>query len=1476
MKTYKKKKRSEWMSFLIYGAAVVLFCLGQAVVVRAEGTLTAADMSIYSGVTVSPDKTAWTTDYLDKTDEHLPKGYTIITGQESSLQELKTGEHYYKAAVQGNLNVSKWVVTLPDPRCVHTYAAGNYYGFEATGEICEKYYNNGWNAYCADCGELVTNSIIYGKSETIANIVTVPAQAQYAYFCPHCRGLEQGVTYQHRCKRISYNHYQVQYEKNAPQSAEVQGNMPDTKHMYHNAALYEGKAAERYGYTDTRLRKNKYVCAGYVFSGWNTMPDGSGESFSDGQAVINLSEEEGAVVMLYAQWQPAKSTLLIDANGGTYAQKPVYQVVQEAETTYLLQEEKLSPPQGCLVQFETNGGSAAADIRTEQAFAYWEVQQPMQGSFTEGIYTFPDRDGNIDTIKAVYAHLQFELPNSVKPEQILVGWYLDEACSEAMFLGMPGTRVSVENDTVLYAKWEALTLVSQPDYTAFGGIGAVDLTWKQNDRGEHYYKVFQSLDKEYWQQVYKAENGTECVELSEQFGTDRQGTQYIIEHTGYYKLSAYGAQGGDYDEEWSGGKGGMVSAEYWLEKGDILTAFAGTQGSGTDGGQNGSSAAGGAAQSEKGRGGGAASEIYLTRDGVRIPLLIAGGGGGASEGTNGGNGGSILTEPGIMQGESASAGGGGGAQGGSYKGIFSQTTLENPAYEDIAFKSEITAAYRAFQDTQLYGAWHKRETNLSKYPTHYVEETDEEGAVLTGNWKKYFVNPVLTPGGLNRTVQIKKTDGTDEEYSWGDTVINMADENNPPSIYSYQNTGGSIRRFQATYPTNGNTNLVLSGVVDSWGKWLKAYMEFRILNADTGELLHKVRYVDGSVTKSGSIPGSLDVAAWGDFDVSGVEEVTVVADIYQCGEQAHTNSKILDTFFYGKEIQTGGMAEGGSSYINPDFGSRNIAYRAGENAQDGQILVESVSIGYRKEKHLEDVLAKDMEAPDKVEAYVIRPYAEDVLQVSLVEPKDYGTCYYHMVESYLPVDGTEQKTASSNVTQDILTTGVAGYFYYLDEQPTGAAGAQNQKNTSGQISVVMMQETLYLHVAAVDVAGNVGESTVIELHRQVEEHGLHTEQMTVDDTEYVYFPDERTCFVKADGETVHTLQMQAVLEGAASESFQINELQVFLQNKELNEESEEQIQVRVPHGAITQYTETFAEDSLSSTCTENIQQFLTPLFAQAKRTEYAAAVELRQAFVVPKEADAMYAYPGAGIVCESGTFASDRTEDLEHGLNILPDGEAPVIHGMEQLQSIGQLDITEQPLSIVLWAEDEKSGLDSFSVTVYNRDSGVKETFLCDEEGRVYLSIDRANPLFMGDITFSAVACDRVNNVNTVGEDGLTFTLETKLYRERKPDEAVFKAGDGAVLEIFTSGYVERLEVIFPEELVQEGMERKQIFVYEKPDLYQEESILFSIPLDAEEKEYSLVVNAYKKGQLLTSSPALVVVEGTVLDELHTRIRNNG
>ena len=41
-------------------------------------------------------------------------------------------------------------------------------------------------------------------------------------------------------------------------------------------------------------------------------------------------------------------------------------------------------------------------------------------------------------------------------------------------------------------------------------------------------------------------------------------------------------------------------------------------------------------------------------------------------------------------------------------------------------------------------------------------------------------------------------------------------------------------------------------------------------------------------------------------------------------------------------------------------------------------------------------------------------------------------------------------------------------------------------------------------------------------------------------------------------------------------------------------------------------------------------------------------------------------------------------------------------------------------------------------------------------------------------------------------------------------------------------------------------------------------------------KKYEITVKAYKNGEMLVSKLTLVFVEGNILDELRTRIRNNG
>lgn len=69
-----------------------------------------------------------------------------------------------------------------------------------------------------------------------------------------------------------------------------------------------------------RLTKNAFSPPSgvYKFAEWNTKPDGTGKSYSDEQAVQNLTDVNGGVVTLYARWKTDtdKFKLIYDANGG--------------------------------------------------------------------------------------------------------------------------------------------------------------------------------------------------------------------------------------------------------------------------------------------------------------------------------------------------------------------------------------------------------------------------------------------------------------------------------------------------------------------------------------------------------------------------------------------------------------------------------------------------------------------------------------------------------------------------------------------------------------------------------------------------------------------------------------------------------------------------------------------------------------------------------------------------------------------------------------------------------------------------------------------------------------------------------------------------------------------------------------------------------------------------------------------------------
>ena len=1343
---------------------VLALCL-MLMPVTARAAENVREMGRFPNITLSPDgsERAWATDLGNKANESLPYGYTVDMQTESALEKLSEGQHYYGKQAVGSVSIGKWIVKHSPGQCIHdTPTKDTFAGFQYCNEICYSYYNNGWLAYCADCEGLIANILIYARESTVRKITSMPASSTYVYLCPHCSHLEQGTSYQHYCKAISNNRYRVTYRPNAPADSSVSGYMAPTMHMYGNSSMYNGESVSEIGYTDTALRKNSFSSTGYVFIGWNSEADGSGKWFGDGQEVLNLTAEDNGTVKLYAQWKKAEGSLLLDADGGTYKGSAVYEQKLKYGTSYILENDQIVPPAGYRVTFVTNGGNNVAPIITTKRFSYWEVQPGFAGEFKDNVYKYLGADGNVDRLKAQYMNNAFMLPDCTGNNVSLVGWYDDPGLGDDSFVGKPGDKIIVDKDTVLYAKWATLTLWAYDDYISYDGVGAVDLEWEQKDGKGKYYLLFQSEDQDTWNEIFSGNDIQSNTSISKTYGVHDQGITYTIPYTGNYTLTAYGAKGGDYDSTYLGGNGGSVAATYWFKEGDILSVYPGKSGDGLNGGTNGSGADGGSSTSEFGCGGGAASEIYLTRDGSKELLLTAGGGGGANARNTGGSGG-------MGGGTSTKVGADGiGAGGGGYSGgLCGEYTFHS--HDDSCGYHTHTG------DSKTGGACYTNKQTQSVY-------CGESESYFQGNCSLWWDT------ANNRCIRCHSTDPNTKHY------------------------GDRCKKC---------------------GK-------------DCKEGSHYVKKTVYTLTCE-------------------------VEEGWQCGK----NEGVADDYK---------ASVGGTSYASNGYGAKSIELTAGVNDGDGKVTIDSQDIGYLETTTLSDVLAKDKAIPGLIPSYVETLSGENKCRISVTPPEDYGTTYYHKVESY--ESDSNMKLAESNITQNTLISGISGYRFYVDTKETGTVSDGHSMIFADAVDVDMVSNVRYLHMAAVDVAGNIGPTLHIPIKaledlpdippdpEYPKEVPLKTEKVLIEDTEYVYPAGEDFFYIKADGATEHTLTISGYVAGNATNSYQVDWLQMVSSAGDRSE----WYQNRIPKVDISVENKLYSNMQLQTGASMEELSILLPTSAEAQRTNHAARVSVVQRFVVPADMDQMQVqvYPRALASLEDKIHFSDENDDINNQIALIPDAMAPTVTGVTELENAGNIDMTDESKDFVIQASDTGSGVSNLEVTIINQDNQMSRTYSSDT-GNLIITMEKEDYLFLGDFAVTARAVDNVGNERIHESDKLAFTLKAELQRARFPYHGKFKAGDGAVLTVTTGGYADKVVIRFPDELLALNPNLNKEYVYEYPEAIKTEVYLFNIPLDTLSGSYFVEVEAWKNDRKLTEELELPInTEGSIIEEFRTRIRDNG
>lgn len=178
---------------------------------------------------------------------------TTIPANGTTYYAHWTGNTWY-VAFNGNGHTSGSTAT-------ETFTYGTAKALTANGFTRTGYQFNGWNTNAAGTG---TN---YSNGQSVSNLTTTNKGTVNLY-----------------AKWLA-NTYTVIFNGNGALS----GSMPDQSFTYDQAQNL------------SELGFSKGVA--YKFTGWNTMPDGTGDSYDDEESVSNLTTTNGGNVVLYAQWE---------------------------------------------------------------------------------------------------------------------------------------------------------------------------------------------------------------------------------------------------------------------------------------------------------------------------------------------------------------------------------------------------------------------------------------------------------------------------------------------------------------------------------------------------------------------------------------------------------------------------------------------------------------------------------------------------------------------------------------------------------------------------------------------------------------------------------------------------------------------------------------------------------------------------------------------------------------------------------------------------------------------------------------------------------------------------------------------------------------------------------------------------------------------------------------------------------------------
>lgn len=260
--------------------------------------------------------------------------------------------------------------------------------------------------------------------------------------------------------------------------------------IYHYTIKYIANLATKGSVADTvcdydkyyQIRANAYERLGYQFIGWNTISDGTGTAYKEGQQVMKLSDVDGDVIKLYARWKENPYTISYNGNGS-------HEGVIPDVNTWVGRKEVIADNvfvrKGYTFEgWNTSVNGTGKDYAPGQEvvnltydyqkkvnlYAQWKAIRYLLNYKLNGGVNSP----NNPDVYTIDTH-SFTLDMPTKTGYTFMGWYTDPDYKTKITAIMIGSDIDYD----LYAKWVPNTykVRFQPNGADAGGMKDVDCAY---------------------------------------------------------------------------------------------------------------------------------------------------------------------------------------------------------------------------------------------------------------------------------------------------------------------------------------------------------------------------------------------------------------------------------------------------------------------------------------------------------------------------------------------------------------------------------------------------------------------------------------------------------------------------------------------------------------------------------------------------------------------------------------------------------------------------------------------------------------------------------------------------------------------------------------------------------------------------------------------------------------------------------------